>query len=388
MIHYISIKNFASFKEWSTLDFRSDLMETNRIFDFKGQQLNKVVMLIGHNASGKTTFLKAISFLAWFISNSFMLTTKEEFPFTSFFYNKKSSNFELRFVCNDVLYDYKLSLVKNIVLTENLYQGNDDDTKITIFERYIDENGKPQFNSDDNFLDCDVTIRSNASLISIARQHKNALAEKIALYLETWKTNVHVGGKVTDKRDWEQFVAIGNWYLENPLFLRVANYIFEQLDESFLCLDIMKIKNPVSKKVEALTYGRHRLENGQEEELLLLDESFGTQSLFYLLKKIFPVLRDGGVASLDEFDNELHTHMLPLLFNLFYTRRLNPNNGQLICTSHHHQVLTKMNKEQVYLSQKRTYSESQITCIKNIIEITQGPNLLKNYYNKLFKSLN
>ena len=388
MIHYISIENFASFKDRSVLDFRSTLTKkTNRVFDSKDQKTNKVMMLIGHNASGKTSFLKASSFLAWFMSNSFMLKVEEDFPFSSFFYNGEASNFKLRFVCDDVLYDYELSLIKNTVLTENLYQINDDNSKIIIFERYMGKDGKSEFRTEVDFLDYNITIRHNASFISIARQHKSQLAEKISRYLETWKTNVHMDGRVIDKRDWEQFIAVGAWYLNNPLFLRVANHIFRQLDEGFVSLDIMKIKNPITKRVEALTYGRHCLEDGQQEELLLLDESFGTQSLFYILNKIFPVLRDGGVAILDEFDNELHAHMLPLLFNLFYTRRLNPNNGQLICTSHHHQVLINMNKEQVYLSQKKAYSESEIICIQGLREVTNGPNLLKNYYNKLFKSL-
>lgn len=67
MIINFSVKNFGSIKEKQTLSFlanKSDHLEDYYIIEpIKGLRLNKLALIYGANASGKTTVLKALDFL-------------------------------------------------------------------------------------------------------------------------------------------------------------------------------------------------------------------------------------------------------------------------------------------------------------------------------------
>ena len=67
MIINFSVENFGSIKEKQTLSFlanKSDHLEDYYIIEpIKGLRLNKLALIYGANASGKTTVLKALNFL-------------------------------------------------------------------------------------------------------------------------------------------------------------------------------------------------------------------------------------------------------------------------------------------------------------------------------------
>ena len=73
MIHKFSFENFYSFKECNEVSFivNDNAPKTDAYFDSTGSRLNKVMVAIGPNASGKTNLLKGLSFLKWFIVHSF-----------------------------------------------------------------------------------------------------------------------------------------------------------------------------------------------------------------------------------------------------------------------------------------------------------------------------
>ena len=385
MIHSFSIKNFASFKREAVIDFSVQNSIYKKTVTDCEKEINKISMVIGHNASGKTTILKGLGFVAWFISNSFYLGTEEDLPLSSFFFNRRASQFKMNFSFEEKLYFYELDLSSTEVLREELSYLNRG-KKIIVFSYNSKGDGSLKVNS--KFLSYKVELKKNCSFVSLAKQHKSQWAEKICHYLESWKTNITQGGKSSiNHKDWDNFVNVGKWYYENPLMLKLANKVLSQLDLGFKGLDIIPLVNPISNKTDYLTYGYHELRNGSKEQILLLDESCGTQNLFYLLNRIFPVLKDGGVVILDEFDNELHSHMLPLLFNLFYSHKLNPYNGQLVFSSHHHQILENLSKNQVFFVEKPSYSESQVTRLDSLKKVKFGPRLLKDYYNKLLTYL-
>ncbi|MEI2642188.1 MAG: AAA family ATPase [Candidatus Nanopelagicales bacterium] len=61
----------------------------------------------------------------------------------------------------------------------------------------------------------------------------------------------------------------------------------------------------------------HRIAGDRTAELPFALESSGTQSAFVLLHHLLPALQSGGLAVIDEFENDLHPHMLEPILGLF-----------------------------------------------------------------------
>src|SRR3546814_290941 len=79
MLHRLEIENFYSIRDAQVIDLRADRHapdDADRLAPlWKGatERAPKVVALFGPNASGKSNVLRALSFVAWFVRNSFSL---------------------------------------------------------------------------------------------------------------------------------------------------------------------------------------------------------------------------------------------------------------------------------------------------------------------------
>ena len=74
MIKEFKITNFFSIKDTQTISFnikKKDMLDQSSFISPCKNKLNNIIALIGNNASGKTTVLKGLSFLLWFISSSY-----------------------------------------------------------------------------------------------------------------------------------------------------------------------------------------------------------------------------------------------------------------------------------------------------------------------------
>lgn len=101
-----------------------------------------------------------------------------------------------------------------------------------------------------------------------------------------------------------------------------------------------------------VTYGLHRTREGETAELLMEQESSGTQSAFVLLSRLLPVLSLGGVAVIDELENDLHPLMVEHVLDLFSNPSFNPHSAQLIFTCHSSEVLDVLQKAQAAFVEK------------------------------------
>ncbi|WP_142658988.1 AAA family ATPase, partial [Methylacidimicrobium tartarophylax] len=89
MIFRLEIENFYSIGPSQIIDLRSragvdEDASLAPIYADSEEHAPKVVAIFGPNASGKTTFLRAIAFLAWFTRDSFQLLPGQLLPFSPF----------------------------------------------------------------------------------------------------------------------------------------------------------------------------------------------------------------------------------------------------------------------------------------------------------------
>jgi predicted ATPase len=84
------------------------------------------------------------------------------------------------------------------------------------------------------------------------------------------------------------------------------------------------------------------------------------------------------VAVLDEFDVNLHPEMVLALFELFIQPETNPKNAQLLFSTHSHQILSKLDKYQIILTEKNDKGESESWRLDEM----SGVRADDNYYSK------
>jgi hypothetical protein len=111
----------------------------------------------------------------------------------------------------------------------------------------------------------------------------------------------------------------------------------------------------------------------------LLYESNGTQHFIYILSKILPILRTGGVVVLDEIETGLHPHIVKKLIELFEDKKINHSNAQIIFSTHQHPLIADRAKTQIFLAEKDDKNfETEIYRLDEVNGVRND----ENYYQK------
>lgn len=358
MISKFVFSNFYSFAEETEVSFEIGKQPSSSLYDVElsdGRRLNKVIAVVGANGSGKTQLLRPLAFLSWFVTSSFFSEPKEKIPFKSHALKEmEDSSIEVFFNLNKIDYKYKLVLNKDYVLHESLYKKTSKQYSY-IFIRERNESGDYVFKQKSfNFAKkLAENIKNNVSIISAAHTYGIESVIDFEKFFDSFNFNINMSGR--------------NHYSENAL-LSSAEYFSENkgikdkmlkiicdldLGLSSVTLEEIKGENDSSESEKFyLPIGVHSI-NGMEFSLSFLEESSGTQSAFVLLRRILPVLENGGVAIIDEIDNDLHPHMLPKILELFKFPHNNPHNAQIIFSCHTPEILNILKKHQVYLVEKK-----------------------------------
>jgi len=95
----------------------------------------------------------------------------------------------------------------------------------------------------------------------------------------------------------------------------------------------------------------------------LYEESEGTQTWFRLIGPTIRALRTGQTLLLDEIDASLHPRLSARLLELFQDPQTNPRGAQLIFTSHDTSLLSHLNRDEVWLTEKGTDGATTLTAL-------------------------
>jgi predicted ATPase len=126
-------------------------------------------------------------------------------------------------------------------------------------------------------------------------------------------------------------------------------------------------------------FGVHKTSTGAQFELDFPQESSGTQGAFVLLSRLLPALQNGGMAIIDEFENDLHPHMLGPILDLFASKTTNPHHAQLLFTCHAIEVLNILHKSQITLVEKDDNNESAAWRLDSVDGIRHDDNFYAKY---------
>jgi len=327
--------------------------------------------------------------LKWLISDSFNANPSATLPVKPFMFGEqknKPTELSADFEINGDIYTYAFILDKKKIISEELKVKNKTKQKETskkVFSRqWNNESGKyelddKRFNLPKEF---ENSMRTNASVVSVAVRFNHKESQEILNYWQKIETNVVEAGWVGDHLlpiTSQPLIEALDFYSEagNEAIKAEAEKLLSRFDlglDSFE-IDKKKKENGLSINVKvAHSFG------GQKEYLPMQYESSGTKQLFVLLRSILQVLAKGGVAILDEFDVNLHPEMVLSLYELFIQPETNLNNAQILFSTHSLQILSKLDKYQIILTEKNKKGESESWRLDDV----SGVRADDNYYTK------
>ena len=357
-------------------------------------RIPKVVSIFGANASGKTTVLRVLGFLKWFLTSSFSHPPTENLsliPFADTESHVGMSRLEIEFDSGFIedekpcIYRYSLELkhtlghknplkprLSPIVESESLYYSPESKFR-RLFHREADKIiDSPEFKV--KIKDYPPqTFRENASVISTLVQYNHTISRAFISVLNTIYTNV----PILQKNDFDENTAT-DYYVSNEGVLKKLNDKVRMLDLGIEQVFMGTNNNPGNA---LMPYFRH---SGLNSELPYILESRGTQKFFTLFPYINYVLEAGGLLVLDEIDNDIHPALMPEIIGWFHDERTNPHNAQLFMACHNASLLEHLEKEEIYFTEKTPDGRTQVYGLKDIADVRRVDNYYKKYLGGVF----
>jgi hypothetical protein len=383
MLQRYAFSNFYSFRDPVEVSLRLNRhvpWDDLSFDDGTDQRLSKLLAIVGPNGSGKTTLLKPVAFLAWFVNASFQADPQGPIPIEPHFSQPDApTKFEIEVDEDGALWRYVLEVTKERVLKEALYKKTSRLFSYVFTREWLaDERRYLIKQRDFGFLQKEAEkVRENASLIATAAQYDVPLAKLFSQPNIAY--NVLRFGREPMGLD-RMFKAAAFFSADEALRERMSD-LLRQWDLGLQRVEIRQMKTTDRDGKESewhLPFGLHHLD-GQELSLSFFEESSGTQSAFVLLSQLLPVLRDGGLAVIDELENDLHPHMIRPILDLFIDPELNPHHAQMIFTCHSTEVLNQLHKAQVMLVEKDERCGSEAWRLDSVKGLRADDNLYAKY---------
>jgi uncharacterized protein len=402
MVLEIRIGNFYSIKEEVILDFRAAKINSANAKAIKANTFRqdntdilKTLVLYGANASGKSNIIKAIRFCNAMVFESHNHNENTVYNFAPFKfdnYNNKPSTYVIRFILNEIEYEYSFSLIRTAIITESLfYYPNGRIKEIFTRDERIGKTKKDKYKFTEVIKrpwDVAENTSNKTLYISRASQMDRDIAKDIFNYFH--KTFVL------------DFLGFGMSAIED-----ITNHNQHQLIEALKIADsdIEEVKIKVLKKpgknIQAdLTSMTIKVEDVVQDHLqiktfhktnpgiafdFLTEESQGTIRLFFIMLTLLDVIKNDKILIIDEIEESLHPKIIEFIFNLFRAG----SKSQLLCTTHNTQFLNlkKFRKDQIYFVNKGENGASDLYSLYDYSDFRDTMNLEKAYLQGRFDAV-
>ncbi len=402
MLYRFEVENFFSIRDRQVIDLTVD----GKVIDLEGRfapiysgaelRAPKVVALFGANASGKTTVLRALSFVFRFIRESV------QYPGDGFvgcerFNDSHSASrpiiFAVEFggpmdlspnirdkvaVGDAVLsgsYRYELELdvfdgLIRRVARETLRQRPQGNGKWQrVFERVADMPLKVARSFGlSGYAHLEKTLAANHSVIASFAKFQHP----VAMLFAQWARNVafHID-PVHFGRDEE----VIDFLKGQPVLL------------SNLSAELSRIDTGVEGASFRLTPNGPLLmfkHTGLDVEMPWMLESHGTRAFIRLYPFLSSALDQGGIAVIDELDAAIHPLLLPELVRWFRdSRERNKRNAQLWLTCHSASLLDDLTKEEIVICEKDRQGRTSVHSLMDV-KVRRDDNHYKKYLSGVY----
>ena len=344
----MKINDFHLFNDGIEVDF----IAQQRVTEHNNEGLTKLVGsiyrqnvlgIIGINASGKTTVLKALSFVLDLYVKQGKLNN-DKYAFLS---NEDRFTIEAYFY----LGEQKLIKIESTVARNQHQQLIFKEEKI--WEKTIGEVKKSLYIFTDKQLKV-VRSKENSPYLAddmsimIAQTKNHAPQEIIDLISETNKNIKKTAGQIPIQ-------MVG--FLDKSI-----EYLYEEKDANHNLMIRLKFKDQ-DKEIY--------LNNHQHLEMYL---SSGTIKGLNVLAAVEKVFKAGGILMIDEIENHFNKEIVRTIVNFFRNERTNPEGATLVFTTHYAELLDDFERnDSIYISLK----EDKLR-LKNLRELLERSDYKKS----------
>jgi AAA15 family ATPase/GTPase len=403
MLLEIKLSNFYSFKDEVTLDLRAGTINTKKakedlkdnIFSYRDEEFLKTIAIYGANASGKSNLIKAIRFCNSIIFSSHTHNENTIFNFKPFKfdgYSEKPSSYFIRFIHQDIEYEYSFSLTNSEIITEELYyypKGR----KAKIFTRderrgELKKNKYTFSSAIKRPFDVAENTSNKTLFISRASQMDREIPKSIFRYFNENFILGYQGYNATS--------LSGLIDLEKDLLLEVLQIA----DSDIIDIELIKEKRKVHSLGIDLSISDIKITNKEDVFFKLrtyhkanpkipfdfeTEESDGTKKMFSIFLTILDIIRNNKVLLIDEIETSLHTTIIEFIINMFNAG----NTAQLIYSTHNTNLLdlNKLRKDQIYFVNKKDDSSSEFYSLFDYKDFRDTMNVEKAYLQGRFDAI-
>ena len=393
MILEFTLENYRSFYRKKTLVLEADkalkeCTESN-VFDAGKYKLLRSLALYGANSSGKSNLVSAMHTMARVVLQSVKLNDNDELEYDPFLLlrgNSRPTMFEVIFLKNGFCFRYGFRYDCDAVKEEWLFRKTTPRSKEQmLFVR----NEEGICVSEDNFpegMGYEEKTNDNRLFISLCQQLGGEVSRQVIAWFQS-EFNVISGLNNHQYRAYsKQFFHRKNELSAEALeFFRKlklgfsgiltheeeANLLMEDVPAGLRAIYQKEVQN--KKNIELDSVHNLYSEKGNAVGTVKFPfeerESSGTNKLFDLSGPIFEALHNGSVLVVDELDAKMHPVISQYIIGLFNNPETNPNNAQLIFTTHDTHLLSLkiLRRDQIWFTEKDAMEQTDLYSLSDIV---------------------
>lgn len=381
MMIQFTVENHRSIKSSAVVSFlasKDKSLEEYLLHPGTKKPLLPAIAIYGANAAGKSNVLHAMMTMRDLVIGGAAKVSKgQKLPWEPFGGNKEPTSFEIVFLYQGVRYAYGFSFDARKIYSEYLYHWPNG-REALVFSR---ENGVYEF-----------------------RENVN---EQITLSNRTPDNKLYL----VSSNDWNlpQTENAYKWFLEKMTFLMeeepatsetVAQIvsgddkkarILKELLIADLGITDVSVKNISGKNPVITTTHRIIHEDGTMEhfQLLMDQESAGTQHFFARIGGWLQALENGALLVVDEIEDSLHPLLTRRLIEMVQDQTVNTKGAQLLFTTHDAMLLDLnfFRRDQIWFAEK-----NDKTCATELFSLAsfsprKGENVRKGYLQGRFGAI-
>lgn len=410
MLMRFGVSNYRSIRDYQELslvatalkDPGSDLIEPSGI----REKLLPVAMIYGANASGKSTILKAISFLRGAVLHSNKSSPSAKIPRSPFAlsgdYGQQPSRLDCDFFFEGVRYNFGFIARDDFFEEEWLFAFPEGNRRKWYHRKSAEGISFGKHFKGKNHSIAALT-RPNSLFLSSAAQNAHEQATSIFRFFENQLSPIvgatlnhdSLANELQDGIDARilEFLKLadtgitGGQVKETPVPDHVYRVFSRMKDVAAEEFSDVELKTPGPKKTLSLSHAA----GNDEERGIFFDlnwESRGTLRLLKLLRPIFGALDVGSTVFVDEIDASVHTLLSKAILELFSSKKTNPRGAQLVATTHDTTLLCSktLRRDQVWFTEKDLMGATNIYPLSDI-RTRQTDNLEKGYLEGRFGAI-
>ena len=393
MILHFSVSNYRAFRGLQSLNLTAsnadkslpqNLIEPN-LLSLKNKRWVKAACVYGANASGKSTLLQALRALAHLVRSSAKITDPHapskqiepiELDAKAAF---EPTAFAIVFVNQGVRYEYRVAATRTRIVHESLRSFPKGPERLWFVRDWSEVEQKHVFSPESPAglpRNRDIEARTLDNMLYLSKGIAEARKELEPVF--RWFVKhlrfldlSHDGGVRFNKTmssleegSVEERQAILKILKHADLGISEAGVADVNVSEKIHGFDQMpdNIQQQLLKNYGKTPELLHQGSSEATHPLPWESESAGTQRFYSLLGPWLDILKNGYTVCIDELETSMHPIMVRELLKLFFNEVTNPNNAQLIFTTHNPLLLdtTLIRRDQIWLTDKDHVGESHL----------------------------